>query len=163
MGYYVPHIPASIRWSHLFGPKKVYIAKKRLHGLHYFAPKISCHGSGFCKTLRNHRDFGGCIWMEKVYTWLILVCSGQFLVSHCLHIVKIIVQMLWIYQRILLESTCLRFPMLWNTISHIKIKAKSLWLYSVYTKFDQSLHQSRKKNGWPAIRSKMRTANIIVF
>ena len=42
--------------------------------------KIGCYGSGFCKTLRNNRDFGVCIWMEKVYTWLILVCSGQFLV-----------------------------------------------------------------------------------
>jgi hypothetical protein len=42
--------------------------------------KIGCYGSGFCKTLRNHRDLGVCMWVEKIYTWLILVCSGQFLV-----------------------------------------------------------------------------------
>ena len=34
----------------------------------------------FAKTLRNHRDFGVCKWMKKVYTWLILVCNALFLV-----------------------------------------------------------------------------------
>ena len=34
----------------------------------------------FAKTRRNHRDFGVCILMEKVYTWLILVCNALFLV-----------------------------------------------------------------------------------
>jgi hypothetical protein len=42
--------------------------------------KIGCVTRGFRKTLRNHRDFGVCIWREKVYPWLILVCSGHFLV-----------------------------------------------------------------------------------
>ena len=42
--------------------------------------KIGCVTRGFCKTLRNHRDFGVCIWSGKVYTWLNLVCSGHFLV-----------------------------------------------------------------------------------
>ena len=34
----------------------------------------------FAKTLRNHRDFGVCKWMKKIYTWLILVCNALFLV-----------------------------------------------------------------------------------
>ena len=34
----------------------------------------------FAKTRRNHRDFGVCILMEKVYTCLILVCNALFLV-----------------------------------------------------------------------------------
>jgi hypothetical protein len=57
--------------------------------------KIGCVTRGFCKTLRNHRDSGVCIWSGKVYTWLNLVCSGHFTgivwFTHCLHIVKIVV------------------------------------------------------------------------
>ncbi len=34
----------------------------------------------FAKTRWNHRDFEVCILMEKVYTWLILVCNALFLV-----------------------------------------------------------------------------------
>ncbi len=46
----------------------------------------------------------------------------------------------------MLESTWLRFLMLWNSLCHKKYDAKLLWLYQVYTKFDQGLHDKKEKS-----------------
>ncbi len=42
--------------------------------------KIGSVTRGFCKTFRNCWDLLVCIWCKKVYTRLILVCTGQYLV-----------------------------------------------------------------------------------
>ena len=42
--------------------------------------KIGSVTRGFCKTFRNCCDVWVCIWWKKVYTLLILVCTGQYLV-----------------------------------------------------------------------------------
>ena len=42
--------------------------------------KIGRGSTGFCKTFRNCCDVWVCIWWKKVYTLLILVCTGQYLV-----------------------------------------------------------------------------------
>ncbi len=61
-------------------------------------------------------------------------------------VVKIFIPMLWTYQRIMLESSCLWFLLLWKTIIFQKtFDKKSQWLYYVYTKFDQSFQKWRKK------------------
>ena len=46
----------------------------------------------------------------------------------------------------MLESTWVRFWMLWNSLCHKKYDAKLLWLYQVYTKFDQGLHYKKEKS-----------------
>ena len=108
-----------------------------------------CHERIMQNSLESPRLWG--LHLErKSLPWLILVCCtfAQVGVWVCTWFAypKIIVRMPWIYQRIMMESTSLKFPMLWNIIGHQIWDTTSLWISRVYTKCDPSLHKLEKQS-----------------
>jgi hypothetical protein len=116
--------------------------------------KIGSGSTGFCKTFRNCWDLWVCTWCKKVYTRLILVCTGQYLVyslfahleKHASNTVSLSMNKLGL--NLLVISGALKYGMpqnLWDCTSVIIKSLHKVW--SKFTpirkiKFTQSLHTS---------------------
>ena len=108
--------------------------------------KIGSVTRGFCKTRCNCWELWVCIWCKKVYTRLIVVYTGQYLVyTWFAHLEKSCTRCYDFYQYIGLASSCLWFLMLWKTACLKIFEVAPQRSYLVCTKFDRYLHQCKNK------------------